>query len=162
MNNTQELEWLPSFFTPFVTLSYPTEPPAEPDSFPRYSYYKGGILDLCLIVTCIAVMAVLRDALRLGVCEPFARWYLARQLRKSKAKQIAHANAREKNANPADKKTNGAANGNGIAQECTALADSLVVTKREARQLRHGVIRFAEQGWPFVYYLAQCGYGLVS
>ena len=104
MNDTQASEWLPSFLVPFITLSYPTERPAEPDSFHDYSYYKGGILDLCFIVTCIAVMAILRDALRLGVCEPFARWYLTRRLRKSKARQNAHANGHVKIADITDKK----------------------------------------------------------
>ena len=155
MNSTLSLHCLPSFFTPFVTLSYPTDPPPNPDSFKTSSYYVCGLLDGCLIITCIAVMAILRDALRLGVCEPFARWYLTRELLKSKAKQKELANGDAKNE-AKDAKSNGSANGH--AQH----SDAPVITRKEARTLRHSVIRFAEQGWSFVYYTLQFGYGMVS
>ncbi|KAJ3528678.1 hypothetical protein NM688_g7963 [Phlebia brevispora] len=148
MNTLQVPEWLPSFLTPFVTFSYPTERPAEPDSFSTSSYYGVGVLDACLIVTCIAAMAILRDFVRLGICEPFARWYLTRRLRLTKAKQNAAANG--------EAKSNGKANGNG----CAVQADGFFITKQEARQLRHSVIRFSEQGWPAVYYTLQWAYGV--
>lgn len=159
MNTAQAAAWLPSFLVPFVSISYPTEPPAVPDSFPNSTYYRGGILDLCFIITSIAVMAILRDSLRLGVCEPFAKWYLTRQLRHSKATQNGHANG---NGKGAKEKSNGVANGNGNANGYVVHNNEFVISKREARQMRHSVIRFAEQGWPFVYYAAQWGYGLVS
>lgn len=152
MNSTQSPQWLPSFVIPFVTISYPTSPPAAPDSFTSSSYYASGLLDGCLIITCIAVMAVLRDALRLGVFEPFARWYLTRQLLKSKAKQNGHANGDAKK----EPKSNGAANGNACH------ADGPVITKKEARKLQRSVLRFAEQGWSVVYYTLQWSYGVVS
>ena len=154
MNTAQAPEWLPSFLVPFVTLSYPTSPPAAPDSFRNSSYYGGGLLDGCLIITCIAVMAVLRDALRLGVFEPFAKWYLTRTLKKSKAKQNGHANGDAKKSNGSPLKTNGTANG-------SAHHADVVITKREARRLHRSVLRFAEQGWSFVYYTLQWLYGLV-
>lgn len=154
MNTALTPAWLTSFITPFISLSYPTDPPAEPDSFKDSSYYGGGLLDACLIITCVAVMAVLRDALRLGVLEPFARWYLTRTLKKEKARQLAHANGDAKKANGHSTKTNGAANGNGHAGE-------VVITKQEARKLRRSVLRFAEQGWSVVYYTVQWLYGLV-
>ena len=55
---------LPSFLVPFVSLSYRVDPPPNPDSFPNSSYYDIGYLDVCLIVTIIAIMAILRDAAR--------------------------------------------------------------------------------------------------
>lgn len=150
MNTTLVPQWLPSFLTPFVTLSYPTSPPATPDSFKDSAYYNGGLLDGCLIITCIAVMAVLRDAFRLGVFEPFARWYLTRELLMNKAKENGHANGDAKKG----PKSNGSYNGHAHP------VDEPVITKREARRLRHGVIRFAEQGWSVVYYTLQWLHGL--
>ena len=149
MNTALAPEWLPSFLIPFVTLSYPTSPPAAPDSFKNASYYGGGLLDGCFIITCIAVMAILRDALRLGVFEPFAQWYLTRVLKKEKAKQ----NRRAQNGG-GDAKPNGSANGH-------AHHADVVITKREAKRLHRSVMRFAEQGWSVVYYTLQWLYGLV-
>ncbi|KIP07692.1 hypothetical protein PHLGIDRAFT_70559 [Phlebiopsis gigantea 11061_1 CR5-6] len=159
MNTPLTPEWLPSFVTPFITLSYPTDPPASPDSFKDSSYYGVGLLDGCLIITCIAIMAILRDALRLGVFEPFARWYLTRELKNEKTRHLAHQNGDTKRANGEangsgdTKKANGAANGNGHAAE-------VVITKQEARKVRRRVLRFAEQGWSFVYYTLQWLYGM--
>lgn len=155
MNSSLSPEWLPSFLTPFVTLSYPTDPPAVPDSFNNSPYYDAGLLDGCFIITCIAVMAVLRDALRLGVFEPFARWYLTRELLKSKALQNGHASRDEKKNVGSSPKANGA--GNGVVQG----PESVVITRKEARLLNRSVMRFAEQGWSFVYYTLQWLYGLV-
>ena len=89
MNTALAPAWLPSQLVPFFFLSYPVAPPAQPDSFPDANYYSTGVLDGCIIVTAIAVMAVLRDATRLFVCEPFARWYLARTLRNTKRRALA-------------------------------------------------------------------------
>lgn len=152
MNTLRAQEWLPSFLPPFITLSYPTDPPAAPDSFPHSSYYGTGLLDGCLIITCIAVMAVLRDALRLGVFEPFARWWLTRALRREKASQIRLANGNGKAANGTSPKANGATNGH-----CNGVA----ISRREARRLHRSVLRFAEQGWSVVYYTCQFAFGLV-
>ncbi|KAG6855139.1 hypothetical protein C0991_006068 [Blastosporella zonata] len=89
-------ELLPSYLVPFVSLSYPTPKPQNPDSFPNSPYYKTGLLDLCLVISCIAIMALLRDGLRLGVFEPFAQWKLTRDLYNRKKLQAAipngHAN----------------------------------------------------------------------
>lgn len=152
MNPPLAPEWLPSFVTPFISLSYPTDRPAAPDSFHNSRYYGRGVLDGCLIITCIAVMAVLRDALRLGVFEPFARWYLTRRLRRQKALQNRRANGNGKAAASSSPKTNGSANGHG---------NGLAITRQEARQLHRSMLRFAEQGWSFVYYTCQWSFGLV-
>ena len=153
MNTAQAPQWLPSFLIPFVTLSYPVDPPAAPDSFKDSSYYAAGLLDFCTIVTIIAVMAVLRDAFRLGVFEPFAKWYLTRQLQLTKGKEKGkkHLNGNGK----ANGTANGTTNGHAVHDH------SSVITKKEAKQLKRSVIRFAEQGWPVVYYSLQWVYGLV-
>lgn len=135
-------EWL-SFLRPFVTLSYPTDTPVRPDSFPNSSFYNTGPQDLCFLITCIAVMAVLRDALRLGVFEPFATWKLSRDLR------------HRRNQRKLQGQTNGSANGNGHS---TGNQPS----KKELKQMRRSVMRFAEQGWSVTYYPLQWCFGLVS
>ncbi|KAI0701164.1 TLC domain-containing protein [Cytidiella melzeri] len=147
MNTAKTPEWLPSFVIPFVTLSYPVARPAAPDSFRDSSYYAIGRLDFCVIVSCIVVMAVLRDVLRLFVFEPFAKWYLTRQLLLSKK------NARV-NGNGQASKANGVANGH------AARGDSLTITKQESKKLRRSTLRFAEQGWSVVYYTLQWFFGL--
>ncbi|EDR12841.1 uncharacterized protein LACBIDRAFT_246558 [Laccaria bicolor S238N-H82] len=80
MDTKNIVQWLSPYVAPFFALQYPTQTPAHPDSFPESGYYNAGKADICLVITCIAVMAVLRDALRLGVFEPFARWKLSRDL----------------------------------------------------------------------------------
>jgi len=76
---------VPSFLVPFVSLSYSVDPPSHPDSFLDSSYYDIGYLDVCLIVTLIAIMAILRDASRLLLLEPFANWKLTRDWRRRQA-----------------------------------------------------------------------------
>ncbi|KAK7049573.1 Sphingosine N-acyltransferase lag1 [Paramarasmius palmivorus] len=137
-------EWLHPYLVPFFTLSYPTDTPQNPDSFPDSQYYNTGLLDLCLIVTIIAVMAVLRDAFRLGVFEPFAEWKLTRDLR----------NATKKASPKMNGNGNGHANGNGNGHVIPP------ITTKQRRILHRSVLRFAEQGWSAVYYPLQWAFGL--
>ncbi|KAJ7129742.1 TLC domain-containing protein [Mycena epipterygia] len=125
---------LSPYLAPFFGLSHPTDTPAEPDSFPDSTYYNTGPKDLCFVITCIAVMAILRDALRLGVFEPFARWKLARDMAYRRSKTM---------------------NGNGKAN-----GHSSAVSKKELRHMHRSVIRFAEQGWSAAYYPLQWSFGL--
>lgn len=129
-------EWMPSQLLPFFTLSYPTSTPVNPDSFPDSKYYLYGYQDLCFVITLIAIMAVLRDAFRLLVFEPFARWKLNRDFR-LRSKAVANGNG---------------VNGKGHSTKPTAL---------EKRKIHRRVLRFAEQGWSVVYYPAQLLFGLV-
>ncbi len=152
MNTAQAPAWLPHQLVPFFTLSYPTAPPLHPDSFPESHYYGTGLLDGCIIISAIAVMAVLRDVTRVFLMEPFARWKLRRTLQSSKRKKLALANG---NGNGAAK-SNGHANGNGHARRDTSL-----VTPAEQRKMNRSVTRFAEQSWSVIYYTAQFCFGLV-
>lgn len=151
MNTNAAPDWLPSFLVPFFTLSYPTPTPAAPDSFPNSSYYGTGLLDFCFIITCIVVMAVLRDAVRLLIFEPLAKWKLTRDLQSKK--RLEHAATTKANG---EAKTNGSVKGNGRATSVGA------ITKRERRLLHRSVLRFAEQGWVFIYYTCEWIFGLVS
>ncbi|RDB22787.1 Sphingosine N-acyltransferase lag1 [Hypsizygus marmoreus] len=157
-------EWLHPYMVPFLSLSYPTATPQNPDSFHDHPHYITGLQDLCLIVTCIAIMAILRDALRLGVFEPFARWKLSRDLYHRKklewasekgngtANGVANGNAKANGHSNGSAKaaTNGNGVVNGVAQP----------TARELRQMHRSVLRFAEQGWSVVYYTLQWSFGL--
>jgi very-long-chain ceramide synthase len=132
------LDPLTSFLGPFISLSYPTDTPANLDSFYNSPYYNTGPLDGCFIITCIAVMAILRDGIRLGILEPFARWKLSRDLQR-KGEAQSH------------KILNGHPNG-----------FVLQISKREARCMHRSVLRFAEQGWSALYYSVQWTFGFVS
>ena len=144
MNSTPTTERLSSYIRPFFSLSYPTDPPKNIDSFFDASYYTTGRQDLCIIVTCIAVMAILRDALRLGVFEPFARWKLSRDLihRKRKAAKKSQSNG----------------HANGVSSPVNSDPRP---TRKELSQVHRSVLRFAEQGWSVVYYTFQWSFGLV-
>ena len=135
---------LAAFLLPFYTLSYPTDRPPSTDSFHNSNYFTTGPLDVCIVVTCIATMAVLRDAFRLLLLEPFARWKLSK-------------NAARRHARQASEKANGESNGyalytNGHTPE---------KLKADRRRLHRRVLRFAEQGWSMIYYTIQWSFGLV-
>jgi acyl-CoA-dependent ceramide synthase len=151
MNSALAPSWVPHYLVPFVTLSYPTETPADPDSFPHSSYYGTGYLDICIIISFIAVMAVLRDVARLCVLEPFARWRLTQNLKNSKRKQAALQRKGEAAG------SNGSANGHASSTQ-----DPFQLTKSEERKMQRSVLRFAEQGWAFIYYTIQFSFGVVS
>ncbi|KIM46236.1 hypothetical protein M413DRAFT_308209 [Hebeloma cylindrosporum] len=146
------------YLTPFYTLQYPAATPPNPDSFHDSHYYNVGQLDICIIISCIAVMAILRDAFRLGVFEPLARWKLFRDLAKKQKRKVGAANGKANGA-PNGHVANGnghTANGNGHSN----INSVTTPTPRELRQLNRKVLRFAEQGWSFVYYTIQWSYGL--
>ncbi|KAI0026964.1 longevity assurance proteins LAG1/LAC1 [Vararia minispora EC-137] len=151
---------LPSFLVPFVTLSHQVSPPEHTDSFPNSSYHDIGRLDVCLIVTLIAAMAVARDATRLFVLEPFARWKLMRDWRRYKTQKSSNTSGASTPTTAKASPIDGAPlNGNGYLAE-KSNAERLLEKTTEPRHIKHGVMRFAEQGWVFVYYLAQWSYGL--
>ncbi|KZT29309.1 longevity assurance proteins LAG1/LAC1 [Neolentinus lepideus HHB14362 ss-1] len=150
MNVQQMPQWIPSFLVPFFTLSYPTERPVDPDSFPTSFYYKTGPLDACFIITCIAVMAVVRDAVRLGVFEPFARWKLTRGKHVAPEKAVLKSEKQSLNGNGVHEKGNGAMQTVNV-QDVTQLSSPSFKSKEE-RRIHRSVLRFAEQGYSFVYY----------
>ena len=79
-----------------------------------------------------------------GFMKPFANWWL-RSAKKAKRKRaLGRANG------------NGNGNGNGLEKGTGA------ETKREARQRDHTALRFAEQGWSFLYCTIFWTLGMVS
>lgn len=155
MNSFQVSERLSSFFIPFFTLSYPTAPPRDPDSFHDSIYYTTGILDACVIVSCIAVMAVLRDISRLYLMEPFAKWKLTRDWQRSQLEKTKVNGAPKGSAN-------GSSAPNGIASHKKGEHAPLTMSKRDARKIHRSMLRFAEQGWSFIYYTVNFAFGVVS
>ena len=147
MSSLQGSKWLPSFLAPFFTLSYPITPPAHPDSFHDSLYYATGILDTCVIVSCIAAMAVLRDVTRIYLAEPFAKWKLTGDWERSQRGRI---------------KVNGAPKGLSIPSHKNGEHATPTMSKRDLRKLHRSILRFGEQSWSFVYYAANFTFGVVS
>ncbi|TFY74866.1 hypothetical protein EWM64_g9148 [Hericium alpestre] len=141
MDYLLSVDRLPPFLIPFVSLSYPVETPAHPDCFPDASYYDLGYFDLCIMVSCVALLAVLRDSARLAIFEPFASWMLTRDWRiRQGQKQLTNGHTGEKGTmTPPEEPQMGPA---------------------EARRIHRSVLRFAEQGWQFMYCAAQWAFGL--
>ena len=150
MNSLQVSGWLPSILVPFFTLSYPTAPPAEPDSFHDSRYYTTGVLDACVIVSCVAVMVVLRDIARIYLMEPFAEWKLTRDWERSQRAKI--------------KVPKGSFDGSLVpsASDKNGGDATLAMSKGESRAIRRSVVRFAEQGWSFICYTINFSLGIVS
>jgi acyl-CoA-dependent ceramide synthase len=159
--------------SPFVSLQYITTPPEYIDSFPDSAYYNAGKLDVCIVITLVAIMAVLRDAFRLAIFEPFAKWKLTRDLQRRKKlnKPLQNGNGALSNGNGHISNgnghlSNGHANGNGKGHiNGHALANGSSkspYTPKELAHLNRSVLRFAEQGWSVVYYSLQWSYGLVG
>lgn len=98
----------------------------------------------------IAVMAILRDAFRLGFFEPLARCKLYRDLRRKREKVTVASNGHEKSLN-------GNGHANGHANGCAIPSP----TTKEIRLIERSVMRFAEQGWSVIYYPLQWAFGLV-
>ena len=144
MNSLYDSQWLPSYILPFVTLSYQTTAPVNPDSFHHSAYYRTGLLDGCLVITCIAVMAILRDVARVYIMEPFARWKLVRDWERLNPPSLQ----------------NGVVNTNGFAEHGEYPLKS-TMSPRDARKIHRSVLRFAEQGWSVIYYTLQWSFGFV-
>jgi acyl-CoA-dependent ceramide synthase len=136
---------LSKHLAPFFSLSYPVDTPAVVDSFPDSAYYNIGPADACLVVTLIAVFAILRDILRLHVFEPFASWVLTKELEQKKQRA-----------------SNAKVNGNGIQNGNGHVPDVAQSARTTQRKLQHSVLRFAEQGWSAVYYPLQFAFGVVG
>ncbi|GJJ07595.1 hypothetical protein Clacol_001798 [Clathrus columnatus] len=112
MNVSQITELVSHVLPSFFTLSYPLPRPERPDSFPTSNYYGKGYLDACFVLAWIGVLAFLRELLRLGVFEPFARSVLYRKdLKERKLKAstngvvavngVSHVNGHNGHASPA-------------------------------------------------------------
>jgi hypothetical protein len=165
MDHFFDTKRLPSFLVPFVTLSYPVNPPLKPDSFPDSAYYEIGYRDVCVIVTLIAIMAILRDAARVLVLEPFAIWKLTRDWRRRQASKSGSStpDMRASVNDPLNVNASGKVNGpvTTIGSAEKLVADRPPDKSRDAHRIRHAVLRFAEQGWQALYYLIQWSLGIV-
>lgn len=147
MNVQAAPSWVPPYLVPFVTLSYPVDPPAQPDSFPNSSYYGTGLLDACFVVAWIAFLGVARDFVRLKVFEPFARWYLVRQDEQYDRARAASRQPDEKS--PAPKPD---------AAPSSSPSGTKKPSKRDIVRER-SVMRFAEQGYQWLYFSIYWSYG---
>jgi len=156
MNVAQAPEWLPRILVPFFTLSYPTSPPSNPDSFSNSSYYGTGKLDACLVLSWLAVLALLREIVRLGILEPFARHWLRRA---ASGREKVHANGHSNGSAAHSSKTQVLRSKPSEKRTNPVKVGARKMTKKEWMRER-SVVRFAEQGWPFLYYCIYWTYGL--
>jgi acyl-CoA-dependent ceramide synthase len=157
MNTAAAPAWLPKPLVPFFTLSYPADRPLNPDSFPNANYYGIGLQDGWLLVSSMIFFALARDFSRLYILEPLARWKLKRDIRRGE--RLLPYEQGSSASSPA--KGNGTvANGNGHANGQPK--GQVKISRREMRELNRRVMRFAEQGWLFIYYMYQWSMGLVS
>ncbi|KAG6337352.1 hypothetical protein ID866_1725, partial [Astraeus odoratus] len=155
MNTVQaSAEWLPSILVPFFSLSYPTDKPVYTDSFHDSAYYNTGLLDGCLIISYIALMAILRDFTRIYVLEPFARWKLTHNWERSRHSNVVANGVKHHVPNGSSSAQNGH-----TAYPSEQCAPSSM-SKKEARKIHRSVLRFAEQGWSAIYYSFQFAYGI--
>jgi acyl-CoA-dependent ceramide synthase len=95
-------------------------------------------------------MAALRDAMRLGLMEPFARWKLTRDLEQSRDINID---------GKASKLVSGVGNGHSLNGH--GVYGNGLATRKEDRKMHRKVLRFAEQGWSVIYYTFSWCFGLV-
>lgn len=141
---------LSTFTRAFFELSYPTPPPASPDSFFTSRYYETGLLDACFIVSTIAVFAVTRDIVRLRIATPIANKCLFGSTKGA----VALTNGKGGCKTPANG-TSHAANGNGNGHYTVRRLSA----KNRLRE--RNVVRFAEQSWSLVYYGIWWPFGVV-
>lgn len=157
MNVSQAPKWLPEGLVPFFTLSYPTTRPTNPDSYPTANYYGTGRLDACFVLTWILVLGILRECLRLGVLEPFARQYLFYKDMVEKGVVSVGLNLQTVAANgdlPLPKPPKLVSNKNAINRRPKGMSKATWKRERSA-------VRFAEQGWQITYYIIYWFLGLV-
>lgn len=102
------------------------------------------------------VLGILRECLRLGILEPFARQYL--YYKEMAEKGIAvKSNAQTSAAhNDALKKPNASVPNKDVVNH-RPKGMNKATWKRE-----RSAVRFAEQGWQFAYYIMYWPYGMVS
>ena len=145
MNVQQAPVGLPRFLVPFVTLSYPADPPARPDSFPHARYYGTGPLDLCFVLMWIGFLGIARELVRLKLFEPFARAWL---------RSADDQYERSKRANGPDEKS-------GLAPgSLPAHYPRNKLSKKEQIRER-SVLRFGEQSYQWVYFVIYWSFGAV-
>ena len=143
-------------------------PEQDPESFWGKKWLFGRMsnsdIDWTIIVTFIAIMALLRDLVRIYFLEPFAEWKLRRDLLRERGRStpLMNGSAKEKEVANGDAKdvTNGHANGNGNGHSVQN-SPPLALTRKEAARIHRRVLRFAEQGWAFIYYVVYWSFGLV-
>lgn len=120
---------IPPSLRPYLSLSYPVSRTRAALVLSAHNHlrhtgqtlYDKGPNDVYFVAVCAIAFTILREIVLRGVMKPFASYWLASAARNARAKTKANGRA-----------------GKGE-------------TKREIRQREHTALRFAEQGWSFVY-----------
>jgi acyl-CoA-dependent ceramide synthase len=142
---------IPPSLRPYISLSYPVLRPAATLQLSKLNHlrytnevlFTKGTNDFLFAGFCAVAFTVLREVMLRGVMKPFANWWLRSAGRAKRKRALGRANS------------NGNGNGNGVK-------GTIGETKREARQREHTALRFAEQGWSFLYCTVFWTLGMVS
>jgi acyl-CoA-dependent ceramide synthase len=130
---------IPTSLRPYVLLSYPVHRPKATLALSKSNYlrytnntlYDKGPNDLYFAAFCAVAFTILREVVLRGLLKPFANYWLVSARRAKTRKSASVSNGSGK----------GSPTGKGEARE----------TKKERRQREHTALRFAEQGWSFLY-----------
>ena len=142
---------IPPSLRPYISLSYPVLRPAATLQLSKLNHlrytnevlFTKGTNDFLFAGFCAVAFTVLREVMLRGVMRPFANWWLRSAGRAKRKRALGRANS------------NGNSNGNGVK-------GMIGEPKREARQREHTALRFAEQGWSFLYCTVFWTLGMVS
>jgi acyl-CoA-dependent ceramide synthase len=145
---------IPPSLRPYISLSYPVLRPAATLQLSKLNHlrytnevlFTKGTNDFLFAGFCAVAFTVLREVMLRGVMKPFANWWLRSAGRAKRKRALSRAAANG----------NGNVNGNGVEK------GTIGETKREARQREHVALRFAEQGWSFMYCTVFWTIGMVS
>lgn len=151
---------VPQSLRPYVLLSYPVHRPKATLALSRSNYlrytnntlYDKGPNDFYFVAFCAVAFTILREVVLRGLLKPFANYWLlsARRAKRSKSGSLV----------------NGSGNGNGFSKGDGVNSPGGGVegreTKKERRQREHTALRFAEQGWSFLYCTIFWTLGMVS
>jgi acyl-CoA-dependent ceramide synthase len=141
---------VPPSLRPYLLLSYPVHRPAASLELSKANHlryttdtlYDKGPNDVFFAAFCAVAFTVLREVILRGIFKPFASWWL-RSARKAKRKRAA---------------SRAGANGTGGGADKMTLREM----KREEKHNEHTALRFAEQGWSFLYCTVFWTLGTVS
>lgn len=144
---------IPISLRPYLSLSYPVSPSRAAYAISPHDHlrntnqtlYDKGWDDVYFVAFWAVAFTILREIVLRGIMKPFASYWLSSSAKKAKLKR-------------AKAKTNGL-NGSGGGSGTLSPRRE---TKREIRQREHTALRFAEQGWSFVYCTIFWSLGMVS
>jgi acyl-CoA-dependent ceramide synthase len=149
---------IPHSLRPYVLLSYPVHRPKATLALSKSNYlrytnntlFDKGANDFYFAAFCAVAFTILREVVLRGLLKPFANYWLLSARRAKRRKSLSVVNG----------SGNGYVKGNGVTSPGGKVDGR--ETKKERRQREHTALRFAEQGWSFLYCTVFWTLGMVS